>query len=246
MHGQVRATFVKLRRGTAVIPSAALECVGGYGIAGDSNAGAHSPRQVLVVAHEVELDLGLEAGALWENITTSGVDVDELGSGAQLQLGDSAVVGLTYDCRPCRVITDATGVEVRRLTGRRGMVGAVLHGGSVRPGDPVRILPSRLAPLPGSYLERLRLVVARIPQGQVLTHEELITAIGGPGSLRRVLPRWLVQLASQGLPAHRGVASFARPLEPDQRQRLTDEGVAMQEGRVASRVPWWSAEQLFS
>lgn len=208
--GEVVATFVKPRKGHPVAPAPYLECREGFGIVGDANADPRSPRQVLLMAAEVAAGFGLEQGALWENVTTSGVDVDRLGSGTLLQFGTTAVLGVTCACRPCSVMTAATGVAVRRLVGRRGMLATVVHGGPVAPGDPIRVLPERLPPLPDSYLDRLRLVVAGIPAGTVLSAGEVITAVGGPSTLRRLLPRWLVQLEAEGLPAHRVVA----PAEP--------------------------------
>lgn len=242
--GVVAATFTKPRRGGPVVPAARLELVGGVGIAGDANAGTESPRQVLLVTQEVEAGLGLDAGALWENVTTAGIDVDRLPSGTLLQLGLDAVVGLTYDCRPCRVITDATGASMRQLVRRRGMVAVVMRGGGVVAGDAVRVLPERLGPLPDTYLDRLRLVVGRIPPGTVLTHDDLVVAMGAPGSVRRILPQWLSRLGDEGLPAHRAVARTGAELGPLQERRLVDEGVSVREGRLVDLPGRWSAQEF--
>lgn len=138
--GSVAAVFVKPRKGAPVVPVAQLQCVEGLGIAGDANAGAGSPRQVLLVSAEAAAGLGLAAGALWENVTTTGLDVDRLEPGTRLQIGPSAQVVLTEVCEPCRVIRRATGVPLRRLVGRRGVLGRVVAGGTVTPGDSVRAL----------------------------------------------------------------------------------------------------------
>lgn len=240
------ANFVKPRKGGAVVPAAQLECARGTGIVGDANAAAGSPRQVLLVAGEVEDDLGLGPGALWENFTTRGIDVDALASGTQLLLGDTAVVGLTHPCRPCTVITAATGVSVRRLIGRRGMLAVVLAGGTVSAGDPVQVLDSRSEPLPESYFDRCRLVVARVPAGAVLTYAELVTAVGAPATAHRLLPAWLSRLGGEGLPSHRVVPSAEEPLAPEQLRRLVAEGVAVRDQRVATAHPWWSAAASLS
>ena len=136
----VAAVFVKPRKGEPVVPAVRLECVEGVGIAGDANAAAGSPRQVLLVSAEAAASLGLAPGALWENLTTTGLDVDRLEPGTRLQIGSSAVVALTEVCEPCRVIRRATGVPMRRLAGRRGVLGRVVAGGTVTPGDSVRVL----------------------------------------------------------------------------------------------------------
>lgn len=138
--GSVAAVFVKPRKSAPVVPAARLECVEGVGIAGDANAAAGSPRQVLLVSAEAAASLGLAPGALWENVTTTGVDVDRLEPGTRLQIGSSAVVSLTEICDPCRLIRRATGVPLRRLVGRRGVLGRVVAGGTVIAGDAVRVL----------------------------------------------------------------------------------------------------------
>jgi MOSC domain-containing protein YiiM len=137
--GSVAAVFVKPRKGEAVVPAASLECIGGLGIAGDANAAAGSLRQVLLVSAEAAAGLGLASGALWENITTTGLDVDRLEPGTHLRIGADVVVALTEACQPCRVIRRATGVPLRRLVGRRGVLGQVVAGGSVAPGDEVGV-----------------------------------------------------------------------------------------------------------
>ncbi|MGI8758502.1 MAG: MOSC domain-containing protein [Acidimicrobiales bacterium] len=225
--GEVVATFVKRRKGSAVVPAAQLDCAPGSGIVDDANADAGSPRQVLLVAGEVERRLGLAPGALWENITTSGIDVDTLSSGTQLRIGETAVLGLTYPCRPCTVITAATGVAARRLTGQRGVLAVVVSGGTVSAGDPVRVLDAHFEPLPESYLDRCRLVVAQVPAGAVVTYDEVVTAIGAPAAVHRLLPAWLSRLGAQGLAAHRVIASPQGPLGAEQSRRLVAEGVAV-------------------
>jgi alkylated DNA nucleotide flippase Atl1 len=122
------------------------------------------------------------------------------------------------------------------------MVGVVAAGGVVAPGDAVRLLPDRLPPLPRSYLARCRLVVSQVPAGRALTYEQLNLAVGGPGALVRILPRWLPRLAAEGLPAHRVVASYGELLEPAQARRLAAEGVPLSAGRLVPGPPWWSAE----
>lgn len=136
----VAAVFVKPRKGAPVVPAATLECVEGVGIAGDANAAEGSLRQVLLVSAEAAAGLGLAPGALWENITTTGLDVDRLEPGTRLQIGPAVVLALTEACEPCRVIRRATGVPLRRLLGRRGALARVVAGGVVAPGDAVWVL----------------------------------------------------------------------------------------------------------
>lgn len=137
--GRVVGTFVKPARSHPVVPVGSLELVAGVGIIGDSNADTASDRQVLLVSEEVERDLGLVAGGLWENVTTSGVHVDSLAPGTELRIGPQAVLAVTGPCRPCALISRVTGITRPRLKGRRGTLGIVVSAGTVRPGDEVRI-----------------------------------------------------------------------------------------------------------
>ena len=87
-------------------------------------------------------------GQAGENVTTRGVDLLGLPVGARLHLGGSAVVEVTGLRDPCRQLDrfqpglmaavlgrDAGGNLIRKA----GVMGVVLAGGEVRPGDPVRV-----------------------------------------------------------------------------------------------------------
>jgi len=145
----------------------ALELIPGVGVAGDVHAGATvqhrsrvrahpaqpNLRQVHLIAAELHDELvargfAVSAGALGENVTTSGVDLLALPTGARLHLGAEAVVQVTGLRNPCRQLEglqrglmaavldrDADGGLVRRI----GVMGVVLAGGQVRAGDPVAV-----------------------------------------------------------------------------------------------------------
>jgi MOSC domain-containing protein YiiM len=96
-----------------------------------------------------------------ENVTTRGVDLLGLPAGARLHLGASAVVEVTGLRNPCAQLDglqpglmaavlgrDAQGNLVRKA----GVMGIVVSGGKVRPGDPIRII---LPPIPYQALERV-------------------------------------------------------------------------------------------
>jgi MOSC domain-containing protein YiiM len=93
-----------------------------------------------------------------ENVTTEGVDLLGLPTGARLHLGPDAVVEVTGLRNPCRQLDklqpglmaatlarDAEGNLIRKA----GIMGIVLEGGEVRGGDRIRVeLPSQpLQPL---------------------------------------------------------------------------------------------------
>lgn len=155
----------------------AIVLVPGLGVDGDAHAGttvkhrsrvARDPsqpnlRQVHLLQSELfsELmarDLAVWPGDLGENITTTGVDLLALPSGARLRLGTSAVVELTGLRNPCSQLDrfqhglmaavlarDARGELVRKA----GVMAIVLAGGAVNRGDSIAI---ELPPLPHADL----------------------------------------------------------------------------------------------
>jgi MOSC domain-containing protein YiiM len=98
-------------------------------------------------------------GRLGENVTTRGIDLLGLPTGARLRLGATAVVEVTGLRNPCRQLDqfeaglmaavldhDAAGGLVRKA----GVMAVVLVGGEVQPGDPIEI---ELPPEPHRALE---------------------------------------------------------------------------------------------
>ena len=86
-------------------------------------------------------------GGLGENITTRGVDLLALPRGAVLRFG-AAAVEITGLRNPCVQIDTFRAGMLKRVLGRdergnlvrkAGIMGIVLSGGRVRPGDPVTV-----------------------------------------------------------------------------------------------------------
>lgn len=156
----------------------AIRLLTGLGVEGDAHMGttvkhrsrvARDPsqpnlRQVHLIHSELHDELrgrGFEVayGQMGENVTTRGIDLLGLPAGARLHIGEEAVVEVTGLRNPCYQLDgiwqglmaavldhDADGNLVRRA----GVMGIVLAGGPVRPGDAIRI---ELPPLPHRALE---------------------------------------------------------------------------------------------
>lgn len=150
-----------------------LRLIAGEGAEGDAHRGAkvkhrsrarQNPeqpnlRQIHLLHVELHQDLQRQGfrvtpGYMGENITTEGVDLLGLSAGARLRLGASVVVEITGLRNPCYQLDelqpglmaaclgrDAEGGLVRRA----GVMGIVLTGGEVRPGDSIVL---ELAPDP--------------------------------------------------------------------------------------------------
>lgn len=145
----------------------AITLVAGLGVEGDAHAGAtvkhrsrvardpQAPnlRQVHLLHAElfdelVGRDFAVFPGDMGENVTTAGVDLLALPTGTRLRLGASAVVELTGLRNPCAQIDRfqpglTAAVLDRRASGelvrKAGVMGVVLTGGEVRPGDPIEV-----------------------------------------------------------------------------------------------------------
>jgi MOSC domain-containing protein YiiM len=168
MDGIVAAVHLSATH-TFTKPSAAsIRLVAGLGVEGDAHQGttvkhrsrvARDPgqpnlRQVHLIHAELHdtLNTGgfsVRAGEMGENITTRGIDLLGLPTGAQLHLGDDAVIEITGLRNPCAQLDglqpglmaavldrDADG----RLIRKAGVMAIVLTGGEVRAGDPIRVI----------------------------------------------------------------------------------------------------------
>lgn len=154
-----------------------IQLLAGLGVEGDVHAGASvrhrsrvardprrpNLRQVHLIHAELHDDLradgfAVEPGQMGENVTTRGIDLLDLPVGARLRLGEEAVVEVTGLRNPCVQLDglqpglmaatlepDGRGGLMRKA----GVMGIVLAGGEVRPGDPIRVelLPARHRPL---------------------------------------------------------------------------------------------------
>lgn len=157
-------------------PVAAIDVVAGYGVSGDAHGGvtvkhrsrvAKDPtqpnlRQIHLLHAELLDELRgrgftIEPGQLGENITTRGLDLLSLSSGAILRLGAEVIVRVTGLRNPCEQINRfrpglLTAVVERAQDGtiirKAGIMGIVEQGGVVRPGDTIAVIePATHTPL---------------------------------------------------------------------------------------------------
>ncbi len=167
MSGTVTAVSLSGVHGFSKPNAEAVRLLAGLGVEGDTHLGvtvqhrsrvAKDPtqpnlRQVHLIHAELHQRLerdgfAVAPGELGENITTSGVDLLGLPRGTRLRLGAEAVVEVTGLRNPCQQINGfATGL-LKQVLGRdadgelvreAGIMGIVLVGGEVRPGDPVEV-----------------------------------------------------------------------------------------------------------
>jgi MOSC domain-containing protein YiiM len=144
-----------------------IRLLAGLGVEGDAHSGttvkhrsrvARDPsqpnlRQVHLVHAELHDTLkqqgfAVAAGQMGENVTTRGIDLLGLPTGARLRLGDTAIIEVTGLRNPCaqldRIQPGLMGATLERaadgsLIRKAGIMAVVLKGGDVRPGDPIRV-----------------------------------------------------------------------------------------------------------
>jgi MOSC domain-containing protein YiiM len=162
-------TAVSLRKGHhfSKINSLSIRLLKGLGVDGDAHMGetvkhrsrvAKDPtqpnlRQVHLLHEELFDELQnknfvVRPGEMGENVTTRGIDLLGLPTGTRLHLGEAVIVEITGLRNPCVQIDrfqqglmaatldrDADGNLIRKA----GVMGIVLAGGDVRPGDAIKI-----------------------------------------------------------------------------------------------------------
>jgi MOSC domain len=144
-----------------------IRLLAGRGVEGDAHSGAtvkhrsrlarfaNEPnlRQVHLIHAELHDELrergfAVSAGQMGENITTRGIDLLGLPAGTRLHLGAAAVVQVTGLRNPCGQLNHVQdGLmaatlgrdECGNLVRKAGIMGVVIAGGEVRPGDPIRV-----------------------------------------------------------------------------------------------------------
>ncbi len=99
----------------------------------------------------------IESGSMGENLTVEGLDWNAVTPGSRLLLGGGVLVEVTRYTSPCGNITpffkggDYSHVSQKRHPGDSRVYARVLREGSIRAGDPIRLL-SPDEPLPPSPL----------------------------------------------------------------------------------------------
>jgi MOSC domain-containing protein YiiM len=119
-------------------PLGRATAVTGHGFEGCAHA--NPPKREVLFASKEHLDaLGLDPGAIRENITVEGADVQAWEVGRRVRAG-GAVFEITMVCDPCERMDQLRPGLRAELEGRRGMLASVVEGGEVAPGDPVELV----------------------------------------------------------------------------------------------------------
>jgi MOSC domain-containing protein YiiM len=142
----VRSVCVSLKKGEQKRPVESVTLVEDFGIRGDAHAG--SGRQVSLLAFESmermrEKVPGIGPGAFAENLNVAGLNELGLAVGSRFRVGETALLEITQIGKKCH---DA-GCAIMRAAGtcvmpKEGLFARVLRGGTVKPGDELRVSPA--------------------------------------------------------------------------------------------------------
>ena len=114
-----------------------------HGIEGDAHAGPWHRQVSFLAAESIERARlqGLEVtfGDFAENIATSGIAWQEVPLGTQLRLGDSVLVEVTQIGKECHNRCAIYYMAGDCIMPKEGIFARVLEGGTIRPGDRIRI-----------------------------------------------------------------------------------------------------------
>jgi MOSC domain-containing protein YiiM len=176
---KVEAVSIGTSHGVGKENADAIRLIAGLGVEGDVHAGETvkhrsrvrkdptqpNLRQVHLIHRELHEELigegfpEIAPGAMGENVTTSGIELLALPTGARLRLGSEAVVEVKGLRNPCAQLDEiAPGLMKATLdrdadgglVHKAGVMGVVLEGGEVRPGDSIQV---ELPPEPHVRLE---------------------------------------------------------------------------------------------
>jgi MOSC domain-containing protein YiiM len=180
MNAKVESVFKSDTHTMQKFQQPSIQLLEGLGVQGDAHMGvtvkhrsrvAADPtqpnlRQVHLIHTELHDELNargfqVHAGAMGENITTRGIDLLRLPKGTKMFLGETAMLEITGLRNPClqleglqtglmEAVLDHDGAG--NLIRKAGIMGVVLTGGEVKPGDEIRV---ELPPLPHEKLERV-------------------------------------------------------------------------------------------
>ncbi len=115
-----------------------LQATAGQGM--DGCAHANPPRREVLFASLEHLDsVGVEPGAIRENLTVEGADVQQWPVGQRVRVGQ-AVFEITMVCDPCRRMDDLREGLRAELDDKRGMLARVVESGEVAVGDEIELL----------------------------------------------------------------------------------------------------------
>lgn len=137
--GRIVGLWTSPGRDTAqAVANERVRAIAGHGFEGCAHANPPK-REVLFVSREHLDSVGVEPGAVRENLTVEGDDVEQWPIGQQVRVGE-ALFEITMVCDPCRRMDELRQGLRAELQGKRGMLARVVESGEVAVGDPIELI----------------------------------------------------------------------------------------------------------
>ncbi len=135
----VAGLFVSPGRGTGRSdPRERVRAIESQGLEGCAHA--NPPRREVLLASQEHLDaLGVQPGAIRENVTVAGADVHSWPVGQQVKVG-GALLEITMVCDPCHRMDELRPGLRTLLDGKRGMLAHIVEGGGIALGDEIELI----------------------------------------------------------------------------------------------------------
>jgi MOSC domain-containing protein YiiM len=115
-----------------------VRAIEGQGLEGCAHA--NPPKREVLFASKDHLDsVGVEPGAIRENITVEGDDVQRWPVGQRVRVGE-AELEITMVCDPCHRMDELRQGLRAELDGKRGMLARIVAGGEIALGDEIQLL----------------------------------------------------------------------------------------------------------
>jgi MOSC domain-containing protein YiiM len=114
------------------------QAIAGQGLEGCAHANPPK-REVLFASREHLEAVGVDPGAIRENLTVDGADVQQWPVGQRLRAG-GALFEITMVCDPCHRMDELRQGLRAELEDRRGMLARVVETGEVALGDEIELL----------------------------------------------------------------------------------------------------------
>jgi len=120
-------------------PRGEANAIAGHGLEGCEHARPGTKRQVLFVSADHLRAVDVDPGAVKENFTVEGADVQAWPVGQRVRAGE-ATFEVSMVCDPCENMEKIRPGLQAELEGRRGMLALVVDGGIVAAGDEIELL----------------------------------------------------------------------------------------------------------
>ena len=143
----VVAVCTSKKKGTKKHPVPEIMIKENFGVNGDAHADCTTHRQVSLLAME-SIDkmrgkgFDLQPGDFAENITTEGIELASLPVGTKIMPGNEVVLEMTQIGKECHAACTIRKQVDDCIMPREGIFARVLHGGSVKAGDIIKIAES--------------------------------------------------------------------------------------------------------